>query len=46
MLRARPPGADVPALGAAPSALGVLRAVKTELDPHNRLGAGRFTPWL
>jgi glycolate oxidase FAD binding subunit len=46
MLRARPPGANVPALGAAPSALGVLRAVKTELDPHNRLGAGRFTPWL
>jgi len=46
MLRGRPGGADVPAWGPAPSAVGVLRAVRQELDPGDRLGAGRFAPWL
>jgi len=45
VLRARP---AVPraGLGAAPSAIAVLRAVRDELDPSGRLGAGRFAPWL
>lgn len=42
--RARPAG--VPAWGPPPSALGVLRAVKNSLDPQNRLGPGRFDPWM
>lgn len=44
--RRRPSGASVPGWGAEPSAVGVLRAVKTELDPEGRLGAGRFAPWM
>jgi len=42
--RTRPVG--VPAWGPAPSALGVLRAVKNSLDPQHRLGPGRFDPWM
>jgi glycolate oxidase FAD binding subunit len=45
-LRYRPPGADVPAWGPPPSAVGVLRAVKRELDPDGRFGPGRLSPWL
>ena len=45
-LRYRPPGADVPAWGPPPSAVGVLRAVKQELDPDGRFGPGRLSPWL
>ncbi|MBW0117250.1 FAD-binding oxidoreductase [Pseudonocardia abyssalis] len=45
-LRYRPPGADAPAWGPPPSALAVLRAVKTELDPDGRFGPGRFSPWM
>jgi glycolate oxidase FAD binding subunit len=45
-LRYRPPGADVPAWGPPPSAVGVLRAVKHELDPDGRFGPGRLSPWL
>lgn len=45
-LRSRPVGADAPAWGPPPSALAVLRAVKTELDPDGRLGPGRFSPWM
>jgi glycolate oxidase FAD binding subunit len=46
VLRARPPGADIPAWGPPPSAIGVLRAVKAELDPQHRFGPGRFQPWM
>lgn len=46
MLRSRPPGAELPAWGPPPSALGLLRAVRAELDPAGRLGAGRVAPWL
>jgi glycolate oxidase FAD binding subunit len=46
MLRSRPPGCPAPAWGPAPSAVGVLRAVRSALDPDGRLGAGRFTPWM
>ena len=46
MVRSRPAGADVPAWGPAPSALPVLRALKSELDPDGRFGPGRFTPWM
>jgi glycolate oxidase FAD binding subunit len=46
VLRSRPDGADLPAWGPAPSALGLLRAVSDELDPTGRLGGGRFAPWL
>lgn len=45
MLRSRPADADVPAWGPAPSAAGVLRAVKTALDPEGRFGPGRFEEW-
>jgi glycolate oxidase FAD binding subunit len=45
-LRARPAGSAAPAWGPPPSAVGVLRAVRAELDPDGRLGAGRFAPWL
>jgi glycolate oxidase FAD binding subunit len=37
---------EVPAWGAPPSAVGVLRAVKNALDPQDRLGPGRFDPWM
>jgi glycolate oxidase FAD binding subunit len=46
VLRSRPAGSDAPAWGPPPSALGVLRAVRAELDPRGRLGAGRFSPWM
>lgn len=46
VLRARPADADVPAWGPAPSALGVLKAVKTALDPDGRFGPGRFEEWI
>jgi glycolate oxidase FAD binding subunit len=46
VLRARPPGADLPAWGPPPSAIGVLRAVKAAFDPDGRLGPGRFSPWM
>jgi glycolate oxidase FAD binding subunit len=46
MLRSRPAGSTAPAWGPAPSAIGVLRSVRAELDPHNRFGAGRFNPWM
>jgi glycolate oxidase FAD binding subunit len=45
-LRYRPPGSDAPAWGPPPSALGVLRSVKTALDPEGRFGPGRFSPWM
>ena len=46
VLRSRPADAQVPAWGPAPSAISVLRSVKTALDPHGRLGPGRFDPWM
>jgi glycolate oxidase FAD binding subunit len=46
VLRARPAGAQLPAWGPAPSAVGVLRAVKHAFDPDDRLGPGRFDPWM
>jgi glycolate oxidase FAD binding subunit len=46
VLRARPDGSDAPAWGPPPSAVGVLRAVKAELDPHGRFCPGRFDPWM
>ncbi|MFC4948970.1 FAD-binding oxidoreductase [Pseudonocardia sp. GCM10023141] len=46
VVRARPAGADVPAWGPPPSALGVLKAVKTALDPQDRFGSGRFREWM
>ncbi len=46
VLRTRPVGADLPAWGPPPSALGVLRAIKAELDPDGRFGPGRFAPWI
>jgi glycolate oxidase FAD binding subunit len=45
VLRSRPPEANVPAWGPPPSAIAVLRAVKTELDPQGRFGPGRFDTW-
>ena len=45
-LRYRPPGSDAPAWGPAPSAITVLRSVKTALDPDGRFGPGRFSPWM
>jgi glycolate oxidase FAD binding subunit len=46
VLRARPADADAPAWGPPPSAVGVLRALKSELDPQGRFGPGRFAPWF
>ena len=46
MLRSRPPGCTAPAWGPPPSAIDVLRAVRTELDPRGRFGGGRFSPWM
>lgn len=46
VLRDRPDTLDVPAWGPPPSAVGVLRAVKTAFDPAGRLGPGRLSPWL
>ncbi|OLT14047.1 dehydrogenase [Pseudonocardia sp. CNS-139] len=45
-LRSRPAAAVAPAWGPAPPAVGVLRAVKAELDPKGRFGPGRFDPWM
>jgi glycolate oxidase FAD binding subunit len=45
-LRARPVDAALPGWGPAPAAVGLLRAVRNELDPGGRLGAGRFAPWM
>ena len=45
VLRDRPAGAG-PAWGPAPTSLPVLRAVKAALDPADRLGPGRFDPWM
>ena len=46
VLRARPAGAHLPAWGPPPSAVAVLRAVKHAFDPDDRLGPGRFDPWM
>ena len=46
VLRSRPTGAHLPAWGPPPSAVAVLRAVKRVFDPDNRLGPGRFDPWM
>jgi glycolate dehydrogenase FAD-binding subunit len=46
VLRARPSGPSLPAWGAPPSALEVLKALKAELDPEGRFGPGRFAPWF
>lgn len=46
VLRARPAGAYLPAWGPPPSAVAVLRAVKHAFDPDDRLGPGRFDPWM
>jgi glycolate oxidase FAD binding subunit len=47
-LRERPQGltALIDAWGAAPSAITVLRAVKSAFDPGDLLGRGRFHPWF
>jgi len=45
-LRSRPAGSDAPAFGPPPSAVAVLRSVKTMLDPQGRFGPGRFDPWM
>ncbi|MDD7941188.1 FAD-binding protein [Actinomycetospora lutea] len=45
-LRQRPAGAELPALGPAPAAATVLRAVAASLDPDQRLGRGRLAPWI
>jgi len=46
MLRSRPPRSEAPAWGPPPSAIGVLRAIRTQLDPRGRFGGGRFSPWM
>ncbi|MBP2370165.1 glycolate oxidase FAD binding subunit [Pseudonocardia parietis] len=46
VLRDRPAALDVPAWGPAPSALALLKAIKTRLDPGARFAAGRFDPWM
>jgi glycolate oxidase FAD binding subunit len=46
VLRDRPAGFAGPAWGPPPSAIAVLRSVKTALDPDGRLGPGRFDPWM
>ncbi|WP_217996486.1 hypothetical protein, partial [Piscicoccus intestinalis] len=45
-LRHRPAGLDLPAWGPAPSSSALLRAVSAAVDPEQRLGRGRFDPWL
>jgi glycolate oxidase FAD binding subunit len=48
MLRRRRPGVDamVESWGRAPSAVEVMRRVKTAFDPENRFAPGRFAPWF
>jgi glycolate oxidase FAD binding subunit len=48
LLRERPAEMDaaVDPLGPAPSAVGLLRALKARLDPGARCARGRFAPWL
>jgi glycolate oxidase FAD binding subunit len=48
MLRRRRPGVDamVESWGRAPSAVEVMRRVKTNFDPENRFAPGRFAPWF
>jgi glycolate dehydrogenase FAD-binding subunit len=38
--------AEVPAWGAPPPAVALMRAVKQRFDPDGRLGPGRFAPWF
>ncbi|GAA4912603.1 glycolate oxidase FAD binding subunit [Actinomycetospora succinea] len=45
-LRQRPAGAELPAFGPAPASAVVLRAVAASLDPDQRLGRGRLSPWI
>lgn len=45
-LRHRPAGVDLPAWGPAPSSSALLRAVSAAVDPEQRLGRGRFEPWI
>lgn len=45
VLRARPAAVDAPGWGPPPSAVGVLAAAKSALDPDRRFGPGRFDPW-
>ncbi|ANY08155.1 FAD-binding oxidoreductase [Pseudonocardia sp. HH130630-07] len=46
VLRDRPADLDAPAWGPAPSALPLLKAVRTQLDPDARFAPGRFDPWM
>jgi glycolate oxidase FAD binding subunit len=48
LLRDRPAEVDaaVDPLGPAPSAVGLLRALKARLDPDGRCAPGRLAPWL
>lgn len=46
VLRDRPDDLDAPAWGPAPSALPLLTAIKTQLDPEARFSPGRFAPWM
>jgi glycolate oxidase FAD binding subunit len=47
LLRRRPAGrTDLAALGPAPNAAPLMRAVATSLDPDQRFGRGRLAPWL
>ena len=48
LLRERPAEIDaaVDALGPAPSAVGLLRALKARLDPDGRCAPGRLASWL
>lgn len=47
LLRQRPAELDglVDALGPPPSAVGLLRRIKSQFDPDGRLAPGRFSPW-
>ena len=48
LVRERPAEIDttLDALGPAPSAVGLLRAIKARLDPDGRCAPGRLAPWL
>lgn len=45
-LRHRPAGVTLPAWGPAPTSSALLRAVAAAVDPEQRLGRGRFDPWI